>query len=59
MSPRMRSRDLDPDYQDYIAERFRCAGCDTPTRGGRLCGACREDLPVAVRRRKEEDDHDG
>jgi hypothetical protein len=25
------------------ADAFRCLGCETPTRGGRLCAACRDD----------------
>jgi len=43
-----RDRDDDPDYQDFIAEKFRCPSCETPTFRGRWCDRCRDERDRVV-----------
>ena len=43
-----RYRDDDPDYQDFIAEKFRCPSCETPTFRGRWCDQCRDERDRVV-----------
>ncbi len=37
-------REYDPDYADARADDFRCPSCETPTRTGRYCDRCQDEL---------------